>query len=58
MLVVLTGCLKPDEAYKSIEWPILMLIFGMLAISIAMRNSGLDQMLATELAALGEGGEA
>ncbi|HRM71056.1 MAG TPA: SLC13 family permease, partial [Thauera phenylacetica] len=43
------------EAYKSIEWPILVLIFGMLAISIAMRNSGLDQMLATELAALGEG---
>jgi di/tricarboxylate transporter len=35
-----------DEAYKSIEWPILVLIFGMLAISIAMRNSGLDQLLA------------
>ena len=53
--VIATGCVTRDEAYKSIEWPILMLIFGMLAISIAMRNSGLDQMLATELAALGEG---
>ena len=54
-IVIATGCLTSDEAYKSIEWPILVLIFGMLAISIAMRNSGLDQMLATELAALGEG---
>ena len=30
----------------------VLLVFGMLAISIAMRNSGLDQMLAAQLAAL------
>ncbi|MCB1944197.1 MAG: anion permease, partial [Thauera sp.] len=54
-IVIATGCLTSDEAYKSIEWPILVLIFGMLAISIAMRNSGLDQLLAGQLAALGEG---
>lgn len=54
-IVIATGCLTSDEAYKSIEWPILMLIFGMLAISIAMRNSGLDQLLTGQLAALGEG---
>lgn len=54
-IVIATGCITSDEAYKSIEWPILVLIFGMLAISIAMRNSGLDQLLAGQLAALGEG---
>src|SRR5208282_4636762 len=27
--VVLLGCVDPDEAYRSINWPILMLIFGM-----------------------------
>ena len=54
-IVIATGCITSDEAYKSIEWPILVLIFGMLAISIAMRNSGLDQLLAAQLAALGEG---
>ncbi|HAY27193.1 MAG TPA: dATP pyrophosphohydrolase, partial [Candidatus Accumulibacter sp.] len=48
-------CIRADEAYKSIEWPILMLIFGMLAISIAMHNSGLDKLLATQLVALGGG---
>lgn len=55
VMVVLTGCITSEEAYKSIEWPILILIFGMLAISIAMRSSGLDRMLAVELAELGRG---
>ncbi len=49
VLVVLTGCLKPDEAYKSIEWPILMLIYTMLAVSVAMRTSGLSDTAAQAL---------
>lgn len=55
VLVVLTGCLKPDEAYKSIEWPILMLIYGMLAISVAMRESGLSALAAQQLVHWGGG---
>ncbi|KAB2910056.1 MAG: SLC13 family permease [Dechloromonas sp.] len=54
-IVVATGCIRADEAYKSIEWPILILIFGMLAISIAMRNSGLAELLARQLVVLGDG---
>jgi di/tricarboxylate transporter len=53
-LVVATGCIKADEAYKTIEWPILMLIFGMLAISIAMKNCGLDALIAKQLVGLGD----
>ncbi|PKO87268.1 MAG: dATP pyrophosphohydrolase [Betaproteobacteria bacterium HGW-Betaproteobacteria-10] len=53
--VVATGCIRADEAYKAIEWPILVLIFGMLAISVAMRSSGLAEMLASQLVALGQG---
>jgi di/tricarboxylate transporter len=53
--VVLTGCLKPDEAYKAIEWPILMLIYGMLAISVAMRDSGLSALAAQSLVIWGDG---
>jgi di/tricarboxylate transporter len=55
VLVVLTGCLKPDEAYKSIEWPILMLIYGMLAVSVAMRDSGLSALAAQALVHWGGG---
>lgn len=53
--VVLGGCLKPDEAYKSIEWPILLLIYAMLALSVAMRDSGLSQLLADGLVDWGGG---
>ena len=55
VLVVLTGCIKPDEAYKSIEWPILMLIYGMLAASVAMRDSGLSALAAQSLVHWGGG---
>ncbi len=54
-LVVATGCIRADEAYKAIEWPILILIFGMLAISIAMRESGLADLMATGLVGGGAG---
>ena len=53
VIVVATGCLRADEAYKSIEWPILVLIFGMLAMSIAMHDSGLDKLLASGLVGIG-----
>lgn len=52
-VVIATGCIKPDEAYKSIEWPIMILIFGMIAISIAMRDSGLAGMMANGLVSVG-----
>lgn len=54
-VVIATGCIRSDEAYKAIEWPIIVMIFGMLAISIAMRDSGLDGMVASMLVGLGEG---
>lgn len=55
MLVVLTGCLKPEEAYKPIEWPILMLVYGMLALSVAMRDAGLSALAAQSLVHWGGG---
>ncbi|TNF61155.1 MAG: TRAP transporter large permease subunit [Burkholderiales bacterium] len=55
VIVVLTGCLKPEEAYKSIDWPILMLIYGMLAVSVAMRESGLSAQAAQWLVHWGNG---
>ena len=39
-VVVAFGCIDMDEAYESIEWSILMLIFGMLALSVAMDKTG------------------
>jgi di/tricarboxylate transporter len=43
--VVAFGCLDADEAYKAIHWPILMLIFGMLAIGNALETTGAAQVV-------------
>jgi di/tricarboxylate transporter len=45
MIVILTNCLTLDHAYDSIEWSILMMIFGMLALSIAMEETGVIKLV-------------
>jgi di/tricarboxylate transporter len=45
VLMVLTGCLTMDEAYRSVEWQSVFLIAGMLPMGIAMANTGTAQYL-------------
>ncbi len=46
VLCMLVGAVKPDDAYKNIEWKLLVLIGGMTAFGTAMANSGADKYLA------------
>jgi len=46
VLVVLTRCLDMEEAYQSVEWKILFLIFGMLALGVALEKTGGAHFLA------------
>ncbi len=46
VLAMLTKSIKPDDAYKNIEWRLLVLIAGMTAFGTAMTNSGADKFLA------------
>ncbi len=46
VLVCLVRCLKTQEAYDSIEWNILFLIYGMLAMGRAMEVTGAAEWLA------------
>ncbi|HVS13325.1 MAG TPA: SLC13 family permease [Thermoanaerobaculia bacterium] len=39
-LMVLTGCLRMDEAYREIEWRAVFLIAGMLPLGLAMEKTG------------------
>ncbi|MFN7056820.1 SLC13 family permease [Hyphomonas sp.] len=48
--VVAFGCLDHQEAYQSIRWDILMLIFGMLALGIAMEKTGAAALIVGFLA--------
>ena len=45
VVVVATRCLDVQDAYKAVDWKILSLIFGMLAISIAMEKVGLINLV-------------
>ncbi len=46
VIVVVTRCLDMEEAYESVEWKILFLIFGMLALGLALEKTGGAELIA------------
>lgn len=42
---VMSGCVSSQKAFDSIEWPILLLIFGMISLAIAMDKTGAVQLI-------------
>ena len=46
VFVILTKCVDTREAYKSIEWPIIFLIYAMLSIGRAMETTGGAELIA------------
>jgi di/tricarboxylate transporter len=52
VLMILTGCLTMEEAYRSIEWKAIFLIAGMLPLGIAMEQTGAARFLAEGVVAL------
>ncbi len=47
--MLLTRCLSPEEAYRQVEWKILILIGSLLSIGAAMEASGAGRFLAQQL---------
>ena len=45
LLVFITGCITPEEAYRTVNWQSLILIGGMLALGYAIQDSGAAQYL-------------
>ena len=48
-LMVATGCLKMDEAYRAIEWQAIFVIAALLPLGTAMHESGAAEFLARQL---------
>ncbi|MGB0335013.1 MAG: SLC13 family permease [Opitutales bacterium] len=48
-IILLSGCIKPKEAYASVEWGILIIIFGMLALGQAMDSTGASLLIAENM---------
>jgi di/tricarboxylate transporter len=40
LFVVLGGCLKKDEIYAAVDWPIIVMILGTLGLGVAMDKTG------------------
>lgn len=40
VLMVLTRCLTAEEAYRAVEWPVVVLIAGLLALGAALEATG------------------
>lgn len=49
--VVVLGCLPHADLYKSIEWRILFMIFGMMPLGIALENTGTVALVAQSITA-------
>lgn len=54
-LMIVTGCLSPEEAYGSIDWRVILLLVGMLPAGIAMDKSGAAQLLGDLMMRLSHG---
>ncbi|MHB1481030.1 MAG: SLC13 family permease, partial [Bellilinea sp.] len=44
ILLVVTGCMNMNDAYRAIEWKAIFLIAGMWPLSTAIRDTGLASM--------------
>jgi di/tricarboxylate transporter len=51
-LMVVTGCLSMEEAYRAVEWRAIFLIAGMLPLGTAMQTSGTANLLAEGMLSL------
>ena len=51
-VMVMTRCLKMEQAYRAIDWRSIFLIAGMLPLGIAMQTSGAAEYLASALLAV------
>ena len=51
-IILLSGCIKAKDAYASVEWSILIIIFGMLALGQAMDSTGASLLIAESMTGL------
>jgi di/tricarboxylate transporter len=55
LAMVLSGLLSPGESYKSIDWPVIVLLAAMIPIGEALETTGGAELVANQLARLAQG---
>ena len=51
LLVFVTRCITPEEAYSQISWKALIVIASMLSLGVAMQTTGTAEFLAAQIVA-------
>ena len=46
LVTLLSRCLETQDAYEAVEWKVIFMIFGMLALGAAMQETGIDSAIA------------
>ncbi|NNE66261.1 MAG: SLC13 family permease [Pyrinomonadaceae bacterium] len=49
ILLVLVGCIRMEEAYKAIEWRIIVLLAGVLTLGVALETTGAAKLLSAQI---------
>lgn len=55
MLMVVSGCVTMEQAYRAIEWHVIFLVAGLLPLGFAMIDTGLAERVASLLTSLVSG---
>jgi di/tricarboxylate transporter len=50
-LMVVTGCLKPEEVYPAVDWKVILMLAGLIPLGTAIEATGLAAMLAKGIVA-------
>lgn len=53
-VVLCAGCIKPKDAYQSVEWNILILIYGMMGLGVCLEKTGASSLVVDSLTTLVE----
>lgn len=51
-LMVVAGCLKPDEVYPAVDWKVILMLAGLIPLGTAIETTGLAALLAKFIAAV------
>lgn len=57
VVMVLTGVLSHQEAYRAIDWPVIVLLAAMIPVGQALESTGAASLIASWMLELGSGSE-
>lgn len=49
VILIFSGVLKPDEAYKAIEWRVIFMLAGILSMGVALEKSGAAALMSNQI---------